>query len=61
MQKMQLTLEQQNQLLKQWEKREGHLNLTMMDKIAKLRIHCRNMQLKDGSIKVDTTLNLATN
>ena len=61
MQKMLSTLEQQNQLLKQWAKREDHLNPTMMDKIAKLHIHYRNMQLKDGSIKVDTTLNLATN
>ena len=61
MQKMQSTLERQKQLLKQWGKREDHPNLTMMDKIAKLHIHYRNMQLKDGSIKVDTTLNLATN
>ena len=61
MQKMLSTLEQQNQLLKQWAKREAHLNLTMMDKIAKLRIHYRSMQLKDGSTKVGTILNLATN
>ena len=61
MQKMQSTWEQQKQLLKQLEKREDRLNLTKMDKIAKLRILFRNMQLKDGSTKVDTILNLATN
>ena len=61
MQKMQSTLERQKQLLKQWAKREDHLNPTMMDKIAKLRIHYRSMQLKDGSTKADTIPNLATN